>query len=436
MNQQTRERWEFDGMWITLAIQYSSYVNTQQDRNQFPKEESIMFFNLGENFASLKTSSWDSLYSLIALGTLFYSFYNQWPLPQSFFYAVDAGMSIGFCTDVVEPNVTSRAFTVIYILLGASCVGGALVLMVQSILEQAAQRSLLRYKQILEKDSFKKAFFQRNRGGWWTYFSNGAESSSVEGRGVLSYREFRVSLEKNLGKALSEEEFYRVCQTYDPLQNGFVKYEDFKKTFKGNDKILSTLKFKDKPFLLQCFLRMWGAVAPIFTDENKRIYLIFITYICVGVTWGIMDQGWDVITATHFAVSALATGGLTAPPVDENGFLPAGPAIFCGLYCIFGIPLFALTLSQFASVLVENYIVEEELLAIKRPLTRSEFQFASQSLCSSDIGIHLSDFIVLQLFRQGKLSLESLEFMKRQFQLLDTNRSGRLNWDEAQKCLV
>lgn len=122
--------------------------------------------------------------------------------------------------------------------------------------------------------------------------------------------------------------------------------------------------------------------------------------------------------------------------MDEHGILPTGPAIFCGLYCIFGIPLFALTLSQFASILVEKYVVEEELLAIKRPLTRAEFQFASKSLCSDDIGIHLSDYIVLQLFRQGKLSLELFSFMKRHFQLLDANGSGRLNWDEAQTITI
>ena len=34
----------------------------------------------------------------ITTGTLFYSRFYDWPLSQSFFYAVDAGMSIGFCT--------------------------------------------------------------------------------------------------------------------------------------------------------------------------------------------------------------------------------------------------------------------------------------------------------------------------------------------------
>ena len=33
----------------------------------------------------------------ITSGTLFYSICNNWPLPQSFFYAVDAGLSFGFC---------------------------------------------------------------------------------------------------------------------------------------------------------------------------------------------------------------------------------------------------------------------------------------------------------------------------------------------------
>jgi hypothetical protein len=318
---------------------------------------------------------------------------------------------------------------VIYILLGASCVGGALVLMVQSILEEAAQRTSLRYREILEMDSFKQIFFKGKHRGWLTNLQS--MQHELPSDGIISYDEFRTSLER-YGCQLSDEEFQRVCQTYDVHRNGYIEYEDFKRFFKGTDKILSTLQYNDKPLLSRLLLWVWRIASPLFVDETKRIYLIFIAYIFLGVTWGVTNQKWDVITATHFAVSALATGGLTAPPVDENGILPAGPAIFCGMYCIFGIPLFALTLSQFASVLVENYIIEEELLAIKRPITDSEFRFASQSLCSSDIGIHLSDYIVLQLFRQGKISLDSFSFMKRHFQLLDANRSGRLNWDEAQ----
>lgn len=62
----------------------------------------------------------------ISTGTIFYALVNKWPIPQSFFYAVDAGMSIGFCTDVAETKLVSKAFTIVFILLGASVVGGAL----------------------------------------------------------------------------------------------------------------------------------------------------------------------------------------------------------------------------------------------------------------------------------------------------------------------
>ena len=40
--------------------------------------------------------------------------------------------------------------------------------------------------------------------------------------------------------------------------------------------------------------------------------------------------------------------------------------------------------------------------------------------------MHLSDFIVLHLLRQGKTSLETLGLLKSQFVALDRDRSGSL----------
>lgn len=236
----------------------------------------------------------------IALGTLFYSFFNKWPLPQSFFYAVDAGMSIGFCTDVVEPNVGSRAFTVVYILLGASCVGGALVLMVQSILEEAAQRTSLRYRQILEMDSFRKEFYNENRS--WVAHLQSMQHTAPDIEGALSYDQFRKALEK-YGCQLSDNEFERVCQTYDACGNGFVQYEDFKKIFRGTDKILSTLQYTDRSAIVRLCVRVWRVISLLTRDET-RIYLIFVAYILLGVVWGMTNQGWDAITATVSGLTA------------------------------------------------------------------------------------------------------------------------------------
>ncbi len=362
-----------------------------------------------------------------ALGTLFYSKYNHWPLPQSFFYAVDAGMSIGFCTQVAETKIGSRAFTIVYILLGASFIGGALDHMVQNIIEGAASRSSALYRHILEEDAWKKRFFEggtngerRTRGSGGTATTT---TTTMEAEGTLSYEEFRLVVEE-FGCDLSDGAFAAVCEIYDPDRRGYVDYDHFSKTYQGIDRILL-------PRNASFARRLWDGLWTTVFHEGNRIFLWFVSWVGLGVAYGMKSQKWDFITATHFAVSALATGGLTAPPVDEHGILPAEPAIFCGLYCIFGVPLFAMTLGQFASVLIESYLVEEEHAAIIRPLSESEYEFASKSLCTNDDAVHLSDFIVLQLMRQGKMSVESLQFMKRQFELCDRDGSGKLSWREA-----
>lgn len=395
--------------------------------------------------------------SRISLGTLFYSYYYQWPLPQSFFYAVDAGMSIGFCTDVAETKVASRAFTVVHILLGASCVGGALVLLVQNVLEGVASRSAAEYKVILERDSMRKAFF--GYGGGSGDSSSGADGlpnvrqftlnplSKRYAEGILSYADFRDALTQNGLAPLTDREFQRVCNFYDPDREGCIRYDYFADNFRGMHRIQRVSRssiyehYNGKSFPSRTLARVYD----VLSSRRHRIYLIFVSWIGMGILWGIFDQGWDPITATHFAVSALATGGLTAPPVDPTtGILPTGPALFCGFYCLFGIPLMALTLGIFARVLVEGYIVEEELASMARPLSSSEFLFARQSLRSHNhagyyyfddsnkdgngVMIQLSDYIVLQLMRQGKLSLESFQVMQRQYQMLDQQGDNDFWW--------
>jgi hypothetical protein len=78
-------------------------------------------------------------------------------LAQSFFYAIDAGMSIGFCTDVHETKLVSKAFPSVYILLGALVVRGALVLFIQDAVEGVAAPKIQEYQVLLEKEAFDKA---------------------------------------------------------------------------------------------------------------------------------------------------------------------------------------------------------------------------------------------------------------------------------------
>lgn len=275
----------------------------------------------------------------IAIGTLFYSHHNQWPLPQSFFYAVDAGMSIGFCTDVRETLVSSRAFTIVYILLGASVVGGALALFIEDTMEGVLAASTRGYKRLVVENAFQRADTDRD--------------------GLLSHAQFR-----RLFRCLDIDEatFARVCTCLDPAASGHVTMESVARAYPQLDELIAQCRASGavdtSHGATKLLWRLRGRVRRLAGwARDNRVYLTFGAWIGMGIAWGCLDQGWDIITATHFAVSALATGGLTAPPVNAAGILPADDAIFVGIFCLFGIPLFALTLSKAARILVQVSVI-------------------------------------------------------------------------------
>lgn len=68
--------------------------------------------------------------------TAFYHLHNGWPLPEAFYHAVDAGLSIGSGA-IAETDQMSMAFTIVHVLLGASLAAGALGLIVQHGIKRA-----------------------------------------------------------------------------------------------------------------------------------------------------------------------------------------------------------------------------------------------------------------------------------------------------------
>lgn len=283
----------------------------------------------------------------VGIGTVFYSYHNNWPMPQSFFYAVDAGMSIGFCTDVAEKTISSRAFTVIFILLGASCVGGALALFVEDTMEGVLATSTRGYRRLLEQQAFVRA--------------------DANADGSLTYDEFR-SLVRWSGHTPSEPAFALLCRRFDRAMDGCISYREFKRSYPALDGIVEQCERNVRSgrsgrglfggLLGGLFGGLFGAEARPSTTglharlsslhgallhewhvacqlaRRKRIYIVFGLWMAMGISWGVFKQKWDVITSTHFAVSALATGGLTAPQVNADGILPADDSIFVGVYCL------------------------------------------------------------------------------------------------------
>jgi Ca2+-binding EF-hand superfamily protein len=352
----------------------------------------------------------------IASGTLFYSYCNQWPLAQSFFYAVDAGMSIGFCTDVHETKLVSKAFTIVYILLGASVVGGALALFIQDAVEGVAAPKIKEYQVLLEKEAFDKA--------------------DVSQTGVLSFEEFRALIRSSMQdvEEVSDGDIQSLWKKFDRLKDGVIHFEEFVGTYRGIERLVQSLQKQQQSTVVYPIRRLVFQVRLKLQQAwqlEHRIYVVFCLWLSIGILWGMLDQHWDPITATHFAVSALATGGLTAPEVNADGILPAEPAIFCGVFCLLGIPLFALTLGHFALMLVSGHVAAMDKTAWTRPMSRAEFDLAKHLTTPRDPLVHLGDFIVLQLLRQGRLSVEAVQVLKQNFELLDVDQTGTLTLEQA-----
>lgn len=76
--------------------------------------------------------------------------------------------------------------------------------------------------------------------------------------------------------------------------------------------------------------------------------------------------------------------------------------------------------------------VEEKIMSesISEPIDITEFEYA-KNLCSTDSYIHLSDFVVLQLLRQGRVDIRMINMIKNQFNNLDKDGNGVLTLDEA-----
>ena len=290
----------------------------------------------------------------VAVGTVAYMKMNGWPAATAYFYAVDAGMSIGFCTDVAERTVKSRAFSILFILLGASVVSGALSVFVADVMEGATQVITTEWRTILERDAFRAA--------------------DRDGSGSLTYGELRGLLVR-AGYQLSAEKMDKVCRGLDLHGHGCVTYGEFIGTFRGIGPLIRRAeKMAETPRLPRFVSTLVEAVSMSTPEAGKyRCFVAFFFWVGLGIIWGMTNQKWDLITSTHFAISALATGGLTAPPTNKDGVLPNSVALFLGTYCLFGIPLFYLTMGHFANSLVQKHLVEAEQRMVRTPLQVSSF---------------------------------------------------------------
>lgn len=105
----------------------------------------------------------------------------------------------------------------------------------------------------------------------------------------------------------------------------------------------------------------------------------------------------------------------------------------------------AITLGHFARALVSDHIRKMENWALTRPMSVAEYEIAKKFLIegrsskkqtflsnfSTWRGLSVSDFIVLQLLRQGRVSGETVRLLKREFDRVDKDETGLLTLEEV-----
>lgn len=111
--------------------------------------------------------------------------------------------------------------------------------------------------------------------------------------------------------------------------------------------------------------------------------------------------------------------------------IPSTIAIIAGCYVLFGVPLYAVTIGQVAVLLVAKVIESNRKKFLQQPIFDDEFRYAANIL--SPAGSHTlvrGEFILFQLMRLGRTNISQIEWLKREFNLLDNSNKGYLDIDD------
>lgn len=128
-------------------------------------------------------------------------------------------------------------------------------------------------------------------------------------QGKLTYADFRLLIEEWSNSKLSDDAFGKICSRFDRSGKGLIRSKLFVQKCQEMELLLNT----DGPlYSSNIFVRKYAQIKEIlrelFDAKIYRIFTVFVLWLGTGICWGHFRQGWDWITATHFAVSALATG--------------------------------------------------------------------------------------------------------------------------------
>ncbi len=289
----------------------------------------------------------------VSCGIVFYQFHDRWTTATAFYYAIEAGLSIGFCYPA-EIDDKSRVYTIFYVMIASSFVSGTVGIFLTHLFRQNIH--------LVPAEHGINAIKIRNR----------HDEITVE--------------------SVARYVWYHLKYFIGWYHNRFLT---------------------------------------IMT-------LLFVFWMAVGTVYGVYKEGYTFITGLYWAVTSCATGGLQTPPclgpgTDDGTTCNMGDfrGTVMGVYFLIGVPIYAITIAQYARRLFGPLAVERELRLMDRPIEDSQFLYAANVLSpEGSETLVMGEYIILELLRLGLVDQARIEQFKQKFYELDVHNKGELEFSD------
>jgi len=338
----------------------------------------------------------------------------QWNFAQSWYFSVQAGLSIGFGL-LSESEDASKLYSCFHILAGSSAISGALSMFCSLALvrhrhfQTRSEQRLAKASAALHADGYRGFTLPQIRELMLMHpqYTNAiirrllpdakqAQEKITEFKKAGSRRPLLVSdLLKQAIEALPE------------FQHATIKVQD-----------LLTIDESHASFTRRAWRRARR-------NQNLiRITLAFICMIVIGVIFSMVADERPFIEALYFAISALSTAGMVAVNTVESD----AHVLFVSFFALIGVPIYCTMLGSFAGVLTDSYMSRQVEDTINGKLTEAEAEYLGHLAAEAgrDGTITISEFTELELLRLGAVDRSTLRRIRQKFRELDVNGSGTL----------
>ena len=147
----------------------------------------------------------------------------------------------------------------------------------------------------------------------------------------------------------------------------------------------------------------------------------------------------DCCCIVYRAVTSCSTGGLQSAvclhgTFGDNCDMGALRGGLMGTYFLFGVPIYANCLGQFAGMAIQRAVMEDRMNKLKQPIDENEFMYCANILspAGSDT-LNCGEYILLELMRLKACTANQIESLKANFSRIDSHQTGFITMEELRQ---